>query len=54
MANKKYQPHFVIQEKTESSAAKFLRILTEDDLPFGGEIDPDIYALLQALNDEVL
>lgn len=36
------------------NGTKFLRILTEDDLPFGVEVDPDIYALLQTLNDEVL
>lgn len=53
MASKKYQPHIVIQEKSEIAQAKFLRILTEDDL-LDIEVDSDIYALLNALNDEVL
>ena len=55
MSKKIYQPHIVIEEKTAITPAKFLRLLTEDDLPFECcEVDPDIYALLQAINDEVL
>ena len=55
MSKKIYQPHIAIEEKTAITSAKFLRLLTEDDLSqINIEVDDDIYALLQALNDEVL
>ncbi|WPY01520.1 hypothetical protein Trichorick_01433 (plasmid) [Candidatus Trichorickettsia mobilis] len=55
MSKTVFQPHIVVKEKTATDSAKFLRLLTEDDLSqFKAEVDEDIYALLQALNDEVL
>lgn len=54
MATKRYQPHITIREKAGSIPAKVLRILTEDDLPFDVEVDEDVYALLNAVNTEVL
>ena len=55
MSGKIYQPHVTIKEKTTTTSAKFLRLLTEDDLPqINPEVDKDIYVLLQTLNDEIL
>lgn len=47
---KKFSPLITIKEKTANSPTEFLELMTSESL----ETDEDVYALLQALNDEVL